>query len=87
MEDKDKTNVANGHVDPETIGSQDELPSSNAAPQAVQLNRGGRAGDRKVSGSGTQSREAGSMLLAKIRKMNTTRAEEITEALLGEGTE
>ena len=86
MEDKDKTNVANGHVDPETIESRDILPSRNAASNAVRLNRGGRAGERRVSGSGTRSREAGSELLAKIRTMNTTRAEEITEAFLGEGS-
>ena len=85
MEDKDKTNVANGHLDPGPTESQSELPSGSAASKVVQQIRGGRAEERKVSGSGTHSREAGSELLTRIRKMGTARAGEITEALLGEG--
>ena len=86
MEDKDKDNVANGYDDSGTNVTQDTLPSSSAASMAGRLNRGKSAGERKVSGSRTPSQGTSSKLLAKIRDLHPTRAAEIRDALLGEGS-
>ena len=48
---------------------------------------GGNSSDRKTSGIGGPSRGDGAVLLAKVRELKPGRAEEIVEALQGEGPE